>query len=113
MDLMVCAVTDLQISKQEFFDLAPVEFDAMMKRHVELRKYDIQKADYRAGLLASIICNAMAKKDTAPALPFDFFPEHQKETYQERKQKNIFKRAEADKVIKEMFANAQEKKSNG
>ena len=110
MDLLVCAVTDLRISKEQFFDLAPVEFDAMMKRHVELQRYETQKADYRAGLIAALITNALAEKNSTPTLPFDFFPEHQQETYQQRKQKNIFKRAEADKLIKEMHAKAQESK---
>jgi hypothetical protein len=63
---------DLGLSSEEFDDLSPKEFDALLERHKE----HIKRDDYRAGLVAAMVLNAQrGKKDAKIWQPGDFFPD--------------------------------------
>lgn len=66
---MSVARYDLGLSEQEFWELTPAQFDSLNERHV-LHK---QVEDYRAGLIASILCNIHRKEGDTPLEPADFF----------------------------------------
>lgn len=66
---MAVARYDLGLTEQEFWDLTPAQFDALNERHV-LHK---QMEDYRAGLIASILCNIHRQEGSEAMEPADFF----------------------------------------
>lgn len=71
-------MVDLGLTKEQFLDLTPAQFDLLLER----RNEEIKRADGRAGLIASTIINLVRTKDAKdpPVQPFDFFPHWQSET---------------------------------
>ena len=61
---------DLGLGEAEFWALTLPQLGALMK----CRKQSQDREDFRAGLVASILCNANRAKGTSPAHPWDFFP---------------------------------------
>ncbi len=57
------------MSDEEFWDLTPAQFFALLDRLREQRKAE----DQRAGLIASQIFSIFAKKDTEIPTPLDWF----------------------------------------
>lgn len=66
---MSVARYDLGLTEEEFWELTPAQYDALNERHLIHRQMD----DYRAGVIASILCNIHKEKGSKPAEPADFF----------------------------------------
>lgn len=66
---MAVARYDLGLTEEEFWDITPAQFDALNERHVLHKKME----DYRAGLIASILCNIHREQGTEATEPADFF----------------------------------------
>ncbi|CAK0779016.1 hypothetical protein CCP3SC15_610014 [Gammaproteobacteria bacterium] len=58
------------LTEAEFWRLTPAKFFAL----VEARNRQVMRRDFRSGLIASVICQALGGKQE----PFDFFPQHKK-----------------------------------
>jgi hypothetical protein len=59
----------LGLTDEEFWELTPAQFEALNNRHLVHQ----QMSDYRAGLIASILCNVNRKEGTKPLTASDFF----------------------------------------
>lgn len=58
------------ITREEFAELRPVEFEALETR----RSVEIAHQRYNAGLVAAILVNSQIKSKGEPISPFDFIP---------------------------------------
>lgn len=60
------------------------QLDALISRKADLRKMHKKEADYRAGIISSVIANVNRdrKKKTQPYKPEDFVPKKKKQTQQ-------------------------------
>lgn len=70
MALWASARFDLKLSDGEFHRLTFRELAALLERHTAQE----QRADYRAGVVASILANQWRDKKHKAAKPADFFP---------------------------------------
>ena len=88
---------DLRLSEDEFWHLTPRQFMALKERH----EADQEWKNFRAGVIASTIANALRSKGSKTYKPEDFMPKKrkQKQTWQEQKAvvENYMKTVNRDK----------------
>lgn len=65
---------DFGITEEQFLQLTPAKFAALSERH----DYSVHQAEFRAGLICSIIANANRdeKKRPQPYTAYDFVPRY-------------------------------------
>jgi hypothetical protein len=90
LELQAIARYDLELTESEFWELTPAQFDALNERHL----VHAQMSDYRAGLIASILCNVNRKEGTKPLTPGDFFTSLPDATAREMTGEEMLLRAE-------------------
>jgi hypothetical protein len=61
---------DLGLSAEEFFDLTPRQFDALLKRH----RYRVESTEFLFAQLTSWIANTGFRSTEKPTADFDFMP---------------------------------------
>jgi len=79
--LWAIGIYDLRLSDEQFWQLTPAQFNALVKR----KMIDEEQKDYRTALICSVIANVFRdkKKRRKPFKPQDFMPQRRK---QKRKQ---------------------------
>jgi hypothetical protein len=75
MNFWSTAVYDLELSSDEFYDLTPRQFDALLKRH----KSRTEQNEFMFGQLTSWIANTGFRTTKEPTTPFDFMLSKQRQ----------------------------------
>lgn len=80
---------DLGLDEKEFWNLTMKQFNALIQRKNNINKTENKRADYRIGIISSIVANIYRdkKKKPQPFKPKDFMPkEKQKQTPEQQLQ---------------------------
>jgi hypothetical protein len=92
---------DLGLSAEEFFELTPRQFDALLKRHLIDREYN----ELLFGQLTSWVANSGVRAPSKPFKPTDFMPSQwmKKASKPKRKRMTNKTRRELTAQIRAMF----------